>query len=1560
MLTTALVVACLVVVPQAWSDTYVCSPVVPVSTPVGFLSVLGPVPLPTSATLLANPNPMLQFPSLTTATSVSVAFWVQMCPGGTSCSGTAFSLAYSNSSVGTPTQTGTSLMVSLDASATGQPTLRIYFSSSCYRSYPIAGVLSTYVHVVVATGSNIGSMVVYINGRVTAPDPLATMTCSSPLLYNGGQWMLQASVSGVYVSNLRFFDRAIDQPQVSSVYSIVPVASYSGFRYPTPPWPPSPSPPPPLATGPILPVRSYFVALDSNSNGMAALTIPSNIGYYWSLSFWVVFPMAPVDTFQLIGLYPTSTLDQGVQVWISGSMLWITMQSDPGVCPTGSISPIWSYSMQQQTGAYHIFIGYDSNSKQIEAVRISVESALSCSVLMAAQVVTIGTASTISPQTQTSKAVGATVPATPDQMRLWISANCPGAQSTTLPAYIMYVRIEYAASTLSLSGATGQATKIRGYDLSAMQAGAYCQIGANADAYLFPPPYCVHGSGDPANGCKCDQGWAGAQCRQCAPTFVMNFTVPSWPGMGACQCPPSSFVNGTVCQQCPTGRYTSLPDMTSCAACPSGTVTNAHQTGCISCQAGYAPTPAQDACQQCSQGYYSDSGTTCTLCPYPTPVSPAGSQNASLCTYCRSGQVAVQGALPPNNVCQNCDPGTFATNGVNCSLYPMQTGDATESPDDAVPSLPSRVFRHHTGHMPPVRTWILLVIWGGILHDLPGATSCTTCLAGTQANSNMTACLPCPDGQYSAIDGSACISCSDPYSVTGLSMTACKPCGLGKIPDARQQVCVSCPANQIRGNLSSGCQSCDPGLKANATECQACPPGYQADSGGRCAPCDPGHYTPQGTVSPPVYTCQICTNGTQPARGVQCEPCPPATYGSAGVCTQCPGGTYNNATGMTSCSSCPKGSFSSVKATGCTLCDLGQYAPLSGSGSCSLCQSGQYADTQGSSSCKPCPPNSNSNAIRATSRSSCSCKPGYYQSQSPTVSDDGYCTPCPIGGNCTSSGTIVPGVLPGYYRDINVDPLLIVLCSPSEACLAAIGNTSTTCAAGYRGIRCGTCGHEYFRLNNVCIACGSGAFGIVMLAITIFFVCCAFLVSATPSKAPFTSLGISLSSLQLIAVFANNLTDYWTPEIKTSISIASAFNLNLELFRPECAVHMDYWTKQQIKLTLPLMAMGLLLFITAMAVVGKRAWALFRGKQQSQHASTGSQMDVLTVSSTMKDRLIYASTATRQRVVQVDPSVSCNDPSYDSHIWFSYMSLFTYAIGIPVLFGAILGHHYKTCTLSTPKFERRFGDLTSPYTEKFFWWEVLNMFRRLVLLLTVNLIGTKFTELFSALAALFLALVLQSFCNPFRTTAQNRLSTLWNIYSVLILFSAAVLQAGANLPTGPTSTQQLILTVMVFVGFFCIVCYSIYCIGLELKLRQDLRRESQRDHLGGPKSLVQQSTLRKSDAAAWTSTHIDRSGLLTTTAFLPETSGMAFLPETSGMAFLPETSGMAVTPLDNPLQSTTITGSSYFGPQSLASMTLGQASRIEQRTSSPATMRYSSLRNMKPPGSLNNLSPHAQ
>ncbi|SPQ98635.1 unnamed protein product (mitochondrion) [Plasmodiophora brassicae] len=1294
---------------------------------LGFLSVLGPVPLPTSATLLANPNPMLQFPSLTTATSVSVAFWVQMCPGGTSCSGTAFSLAYSNSSVGTPTQTGTSLMVSLDASATGQPTLRIYFSSSCYRSYPIAGVLSTYVHVVVATGSNIGSMVVYINGRVTAPDPLATMTCSSPLLYNGGQWMLQASVSGVYVSNLRFFDRAIDQPQVSSVYSIVPVASYSGFRYPTPPWPPSPSPPPPLATGPILP-------------------------------------------------------------------------------------------------------------------------------------------------------------------------------------------------------------------------------------------------------------------------------------------------------QCPTGRYTSLPDMTSCAACPSGTVTNAHQTGCISCQAGYAPTPAQDACQQCSQGYYSDSGTTCTLCPYPTPVSPAGSQNASLCTYCRSGQVAVQGALPPNNVCQNCDPGTFATNGVNCTA--CSVGTISSLPGQAACTLckpgtqpnpqmtlclpcPAGSFGTTQGTCHPCapgsysssgaescttcpggtysRTQsssACLPCANGTVSQ-PGATSCTTCLAGTQANSNMTACLPCPDGQYSAIDGSACISCSDPYSVTGLSMTACKPCGLGKIPDARQQVCVSCPANQIRGNLSSGCQSCDPGLKANATECQACPPGYQADSGGRCAPCDPGHYTPQGTVSPPVYTCQICTNGTQPARGVQCEPCPPATYGSAGVCTQCPGGTYNNATGMTSCSSCPKGSFSSVKATGCTLCDLGQYAPLSGSGSCSLCQSGQYADTQGSSSCKPCPPNSNSNAIRATSRSSCSCKPGYYQSQSPTVSDDGYCTPCPIGGNCTSSGTIVPGVLPGYYRDINVDPLLIVLCSPSEACLAAIGNTSTTCAAGYRGIRCGTCGHEYFRLNNVCIACGSGAFGIVMLAITIFFVCCAFLVSATPSKAPFTSLGISLSSLQLIAVFANNLTDYWTPEIKTSISIASAFNLNLELFRPECAVHMDYWTKQQIKLTLPLMAMGLLLFITAMAVVGKRAWALFRGKQQSQHASTGSQMDVLTVSSTMKDRLIYASVlilkhghtllvstaldpvncidvGAGQRVVQVDPSVSCNDPSYDSHIWFSYMSLFTYAIGIPVLFGAILGHHYKTCTLSTPKFERRFGDLTSPYTEKFFWWEVLNMFRRLVLLLTVNLIGTKFTELFSALAALFLALVLQSFCNPFRTTAQNRLSTLWNIYSVLILFSAAVLQAGANLPTGPTSTQQLILTVMVFVGFFCIVCYSIYCIGLELKLRQDLRRESQRDHLGGPKSLVQQSTLRKSDAAAWTSTHIDRSGLLTTTAFLPETSGMAFLPETSGMAFLPETSGMAVTPLDNPLQSTTITGSSYFGPQSLASMTLGQASRIEQRTSSPATMRYSSLRNMKPPGSLNNLSPHAQ
>lgn len=94
-------------------------------------------------------------------------------------------------------------------------------------------------------------------------------------------------------------------------------------------------------------------------------------------------------------------------------------------------------------------------------------------------------------------------------------------------------------------------------------------------------------------------------------------------------------------------------------------------------------------CRWLSPGYYSDSGTTCTLCPYPTPVSPAGSQNASLCTYCRSGQVAVQGALPPNNVCQNCDPGAFAHlvylpdnlgrcrdfRNERCQLYSLFCGD---------------------------------------------------------------------------------------------------------------------------------------------------------------------------------------------------------------------------------------------------------------------------------------------------------------------------------------------------------------------------------------------------------------------------------------------------------------------------------------------------------------------------------------------------------------------------------------------------------------------------------------------------------------------------------------------------------------------------------------------------------------------------------------------------------------------------------------------------------------------------------------------------------------------
>ena len=170
------------------------------------------------------------------------------------------------------------------------------------------------------------------------------------------------------------------------------------------------------------------------------------------------------------------------------------------------------------------------------------------------------------------------------------------------------------------------------------------------------------------------------------------------------------------------------------------------------------------------------------------------------------------------------------------------------------------------------------------------------------------------------------------------------------------------------------------------TRCASCPPGTYSLGGNpavfgnviwggtSCTPCQTGYYTPNWQSGSCPYACQAgsgCPYGS--ANPVLCAM---GTYSpaAAGVCLQCPAGTYISVTGSTYCKDCSIGSSCPVGSISPIICPLGTYSP-GNSGSCLTCPYGSFTANSGSSSCLPCPANPH---VGSLTDGTCLCEAGYF------------------------------------------------------------------------------------------------------------------------------------------------------------------------------------------------------------------------------------------------------------------------------------------------------------------------------------------------------------------------------------------------------------------------------------------------------------------------------------------------------------------------------------------------------------------------------------------------------
>ena len=168
-----------------------------------------------------------------------------------------------------------------------------------------------------------------------------------------------------------------------------------------------------------------------------------------------------------------------------------------------------------------------------------------------------------------------------------------------------------------------------------------------------------------------------------------------------------------------------------------------------------------------------------------------------------------------------------------------------------------------------------------------------------------------------------------------------------------------------------------------------------------------------------------------------------------------------------------------------------------------LCTSQSYriAATAQTGACTLCPPNSASDS----SRTFCRCDSGYYMVLDPasTRADHLLCQSCPLGADCTQTGTTIGNVLslPSYWSEIENTNTSFIACINS-GCVGGVQK----CKANYTGNLCSQCAVGFTRDSSYeCSACPSSqsTFWQILLIAGIVCLLCACIIFFTLSNTEF-------------------------------------------------------------------------------------------------------------------------------------------------------------------------------------------------------------------------------------------------------------------------------------------------------------------------------------------------------------------------------------------------------------------------------------------------------------------------
>jgi hypothetical protein len=531
--------------------------------------------------------------------------------------------------------------------------------------------------------------------------------------------------------------------------------------------------------------------------------------------------------------------------------------------------------------------------------------------------------------------------------------------------------------------------------------------------------------------------------------------------------------------------------------------------------------------------------------------------------------------------------------------------------------------------------------------------------------------------------------------------------------------------------------NCMPGLFLNNGTCSYCPAGRSSKNFGSTS-CDV--ICPAGTYSSSTdLWCKQCPIGKHSGSSsvIQCSSCPLGTYADStglSACIVCPTPKFTLAGGATSvedCQGCQAGYQVSANST-CSACPQGKFSVQ---GTCASCPQGKYSSDSASTSCNDCPQGKWSNAIEITS------------------SD--RCNSCPSNGVQCNSGSSVPFVLAGWFRNLSISPDSVMLCVPQDVCLQA-GNGSTECLSGYQGSACSSCEDGYFRLGERCRFCLPASVreiiisGLALLALYLFW-----RLSSLQDRIPLV-VKITFQWLQFLGVFVI-LSENWPQSLKTLFNITNFFNADIQYFGFTCDKSVTYWTIWIVKVLSPLIVAACLASLTFMRVklvekaTFERAVLVLKSKLSSIFLT-------LTLFSTLVFSAIFeifdcAKQTEGSYVLRVDPSISCFSNTWIVYVSVAALFLLLYALILPG-YGLYLIWKFRA---DKDGLMLRMRSFVTPYRQGCEFWEFVRLFEKILFFFVRDLSSTdRFFRAALMFAVLVTWMAIDVHVVPFKSSKLNK------------------------------------------------------------------------------------------------------------------------------------------------------------------------------------------------------------